>query len=185
MKKKIKYVKVNLDNINIAYSIQKNEWPNDMDYETFEHNALKGNDKNINFIAYYQGKPIGITGVYEENIDNSSLWLDWYCLSKEYRGKGLGKQILLDTIEYCKQFEDIEFFRVESNLRIDRESTNLYLKVMDFIEKYTIEDVNKNQGYYICTKCLKPNAKYVPWNNRYLGLNEHYNLLRNNKKTLH
>ncbi len=25
---------------------------------------------------------------------------------------------------------------------------------------------------------FKPNAKYVPWNNRYLGLNEHYKLLK-------
>ena len=49
---------------------------------------------------------------------------------------------------------------------------------MDFIEKYTIEDNIQYHGYYICTKCLKPNAKYVPWNNRYLGLNEHYESLK-------
>ena len=178
---KIKYVKVDLNNIDIAYNIQKSEWPNDMDYETFKNNAINGNEKNINFIAYLGDKPIGITGVYEEVIDKFSLWLDWYCVAKEYRGKGLGKQILLDTIEYCKKFEDIDFFRVESNLRIDRESTNLYLKTMDFIEKYTIEDNENFNGCYICTKCLKSNIKYIPWNNRFLGLNEHYQKLKEHK----
>lgn len=179
--KTINYIKVDLNNIDIAYNMQKNEWPDDKDYFAFEDTAKNGDDKNINFIAYIENNPIGIIGVYQENIDPKSLWLEWFCIDKKYRGKGYGKQMLLDIIEYCKQFDDIDFLRLESNLSIERESTNLYLKVMDFIEKYTIEKSEDYNGYYICTKCLKPNTNYIPWNNRFLGLNEYYNKTKDNQ----
>ena len=53
---------------------------------------------------------------------------------------------------------------------------------MDFIEKYTAEDTKtKTYGYYICTKCLKSNSKYVPWNNRFLDLNKHYEKIKSEK----
>ena len=181
---KIKYIKVNLDNIDLAYNFQKKEWPNEPDYETFKNKSINGNERNINFIAYINDTPIGITGIYEEDIDPTSLWLDWFCVDKSFRGKGFGKQILLDTIEYCKQFDEINYFRIDTQLKKDRESTMLYLETMDFIEKYTIEDSEIiNHGHYICTKCLKPNILFKPWNNRYLGLTEHYNNLKNINNT--
>lgn len=181
---KLEYKKVDYNNIEIAFNFQKNEWPNDQDKNSFLEKIGKNDPKNVNFIVYFNNVPIGITGVYQEDCDNKSLWLDWFCIDKKFRGNGYGKQILLDTINYCKQFKDIDYFRVESNLRRGRESSWLYIEVMDFIEKYTIEDTDdKKYGYYICTKCLNRDLKYQPWNNKYLGLNELYsNLQKDNKK---
>ncbi len=173
---KLKYVKVDLNNIDLAFNIQKNEWPNDQDYENFVETARFGDEKNVNFIVYLKDKPIGITGVYTEDLDPKSMWLNWYCILPEYRGKGYGKQILFDTISYCKSFDDIDYFRIDTSFNIKRASSNLYLKVMDFVEKYTAEDdENYVSGNYICSKKLKENIDYVPWNNRNLHLREYYN----------
>lgn len=175
---KLKYVKVDYSNIDIAFNFQKNEWSTP-DLGSFERHIEENNDKNVNFIVYVDDTPIGITGVYQEKIDPNSLWLDWFCIAPEFRGKGYGRQILLDTIEYCKQFEDIEFLRAESNLRRGRPSTWLYIEEMDFVEKYTIEDSEDDKrGYYICTKVLKEKGEYVPWNNRFLNLNDMYDGLK-------
>ena len=183
--KNLTYKKVNKNNIDIAYNFQKNEWPHQPDREQFIKHYKMNSPKNINFIVYYKGDPIGITGVYEEEIDKSTLWLDWYCIDKKYRGIGLGKQILRDTIEYCKQFDDIYFLRAESNLSKTRESSWLYISEMDFIEKYTAEDTETEKyGYYICTKQLRKCTTNPLWNNKCLNFNNMYNSLRNNIKEI-
>ncbi len=177
--KKIRYIKVDATNVDIAYNLQKNEWPNEPDRGVYVKHYMQNDPKNMDFIAYIDDTPIGITGVYQENKDASSLWLNWFCISPEFRGKGYGRQILLDTIEYCKQLDDIKYLRAESNLRRNRPSTWLYIEEMDFVEKYTIEDTKtKKYGYYICTKCLKENGDYVAWNNKFLNFNDMYDTLR-------
>lgn len=180
---KLKYVKVDKNNIDLACKIQSSEWPNYPDRENYEYMIENGDERNVDFIVYLNNSPIGITGVYIESIDKKSIWLDWYCVLPEYRGKGYGKQILLDTINYCRKFDDIDFFRVDTSFNLKRASSNLYLKVMDFIEKYTAEDTeNYISDDYICTKCLKPNSDYVAWNNRNLHLREHYGKIHKGKK---
>lgn len=172
---KLKYIKVTAKNLDIAYQIQANEWPSDKDYENFVETAKLNDAKNINFIVYCGKKPIGITGVYTEENDKRTMWLNWYCVVPEERGKGYGRQILLDTIEYCKKFDDIDYFRIDTSFNIKRASSRLYLQVMDIIEKYTAEDdENYKSGNYICSKRLKDDIDYIPWNNRNLHLREYY-----------
>lgn len=89
---KLKYVKVTTKNLDIAYQIQANEWPEDKDYNNFLETAKLNDDKNVNYIVYHDKKPIGITDVYVEDIDKSTMWLNWYCVVPEERGKGFGKK---------------------------------------------------------------------------------------------
>lgn len=181
---KLKYVKVDKSNIDVACRIQSAEWQNYPDRESYELAIEHGDEKNVDFIVYLRGVPIGITGVYTEDIDPTSLWLNWFCVLKEYRGKGYGKQILLDTIKYCQQFDDVDFLRVDTSFDLSRASSNLYLKVMDFIEKYTAEDkADYVSDDYICTKCLKPNSHYKPWDNRNLHLYSYYENIKKSKKS--
>ncbi len=177
---KLKYEKVNLENLEIAYQIQASEWPEERDYNNFVETAKLDDDKNVNFIVYCDNKPIGITGVYTEDMDKRTMWLNWYCVVPSARGKGFGKQILLDTIEYCKKFEDIDYFRIDTTFNIKRASSRLYLQVMDIIEKYTAEDdENYKSGNYICSKRLKPEIDYIPWNNKNLHLRDYYQSCKN------
>ncbi len=178
---KLKYVKVTTKNLDIAYQIQANEWPEDKDYNNFLETAKLNDDKNVNYIVYHDKKPIGITGVYVEDIDKSTMWLNWYCVVPEERGKGFGKKILLDTIKYCKKFDDIEYFRIDTSFNIKRASSRLYLQVMDIIEKYTAEDDESyKSGNYICSKRLKDNVDYLPWNNKNLHLRDYYSKCKDN-----
>ena len=179
--KKLNFVKVSKDNFLIAYEIQKNEWPHEPDLADFKNKASSNDPKNINFLVYLNETPIGITGVYTTPESKDSLWLNWYTIKPEFRGLGYGRQILRDTINYASKFNDIFYFRADTNLMRNRPSSMLYIEEMDIIEKYTIEDTNEKQnGWYICTKRLKDNVPLKCWNNINLHLRAHYDELESN-----
>ena len=177
---KLTYKKVTLENIEIAFDIQKMLWPNDQDYNNFKNKALYSKDDDVSFIVYLENNPVGITGVYTEDIDNESIWLDWYGVLPKYRNQGIGKQILLDTIEYCKKLMQYDYLRLDTTYYPGRPAIYLYDSIMTFKEKYTIEDVDKKHNYMIYTYSLHGKKKY--WNNRYLGLTKYYEDLKKNKK---
>ena len=67
--KEIRYEQVTTDNMDLAFNIQKNEWKDNPDKENFLDKAINAKKDYVSFIAYYNNVPIGITGVYTENID--------------------------------------------------------------------------------------------------------------------
>lgn len=171
--KELKYEQVTLENIEIAFQIQKEIWPDDPDYNDFLDKANHSKDDNVSWLVYYEHHPIGITGVYVEDIDNETIWLDWYGILPKYRQKGLGKKILIDTIEYCKNLNKYQYFRLDTTYYENRPALFLYDKIMDLKEEYTVEDTEKKKNnFLIYTYVL--NGKLKPWNNRYLGLRAYY-----------
>lgn len=172
----IQYVEVNLDNIKVAYEIQKAIWPNDPDYQSFHRKIVNPDIYEAFFIVYLQNEPIGITGTYIEDFDSESIWLDWYGILPEYRGYGYGKIVLLDTIHYCKEFRQFLYFRLDTTFWENRPAIRLYDKVMGLKEEYTIEDTeNEKHGYLIYSYDLTGTGYIKPWDNRFIGLVEHYN----------
>ena len=170
--KLIKYVKVNKDNFETAYSIQKQIWPDEPDYQNFKDKSQSDNIDNISWIVLYNNESIGVTGIFTADFDKETIWLDWYGVLPQYRNKGFGKKILLDTIEYCRGLNKYEYLRLDTIYWEGRPAISLYDSVMSFKEKYTIEDEEKFHNYWIYTYSLK--GKKEPWNNRYLGLNKYY-----------
>lgn len=169
----LSYKKVNKDNIEMAYTIQKSIWPEDPDYNGFLNKVNNPSDDNINWLVYDNNEIIGITGVYVEDEDNESIWLGWFAILPQYRKKGYGEKVLLDTIDYCKKLNRYLYFRIDTTYYENRPALFLYDKIMDLCEKYTAEDTDeKKYNYLIYTYGLKGEVK--PWNNRYLGLNEYY-----------
>lgn len=169
----LKYEKIDKNNIDIAYDIQKNIWPEDPDYNDFLDKIENSSDDNISWLVYDNREIIGITGVYIEDEDNESIWLDWFAILPQYRRRGYGKKVLLDTIDYCKKLNKYLYFRVDTTYYENRPALFLYDEVMDLREDYTTEDTDdKKYEYLIYTYALQGKAK--PWNNRYLGLNEYY-----------
>ena len=167
--KEIKYIQVINENIDIAYNIQKNVWKEEPDKQNFIEKANNAKDDYIAFIAYYKEIPIGITGVYTEDVDKNSIWLDWFCVKQEYRNRGFGEQILLDTIQYAKSLDRFLYFRAETTYWKDRPAVALYDKVMPLKEFYTAENSENTLIYtYNFT-----NKKEL-WNNKYLDLNNYY-----------
>lgn len=169
----LKYIPVNLENLSLAYKIQKEQWPHEPDYNDLYDKAINTTDDNIEFLVYDNDNLIGITGVDVITEFEDSIWLDWFTILPEYRRKGFGKKVLLDTIGYCKGLGRYKNFRVDTTYYEDRPALFLYDKVMDIKEDYIIEDTKecKNQ-FLIYTIGL--NGKAEPWNNRYLGLKSYY-----------
>ena len=169
--KELKYIRVTNENLEIAYSIQKDQWQDFPDKENFIGKANNPQRDNVSFIVYYKDTPIGITGIYTEAIDKYSIWLDWFCVVPEFRKRGFGEQILRDTIEYAKGLGNFLYFRVETDYWEGRPAVALYDKVMGVKEEYTVEeshtDVTLIYTYNFTDKCEL-------WNNRYLGLNDYY-----------
>lgn len=170
---KLTYKKIDKKNIDTAYNIQKKIWPDDPDYNSFLDKIENPGDDNVSFLVYDKENIIGITGVYVEDEDNESIWLDWFTILPEYRKKGYGKRVLLDTIDYCKKLNKYLYFRLDTTYYKNRPALFLYDKVMHLREDYTAEDTKeKKNNYLIYTYALKEKIK--PWNNRYLGLKEYY-----------
>lgn len=94
----------------------------------------------------------------------------------EYRRKGYGKKVLLDTIQYCKELKRYDVFRVETTYYESKPAIFLYDKVMQMKENYTIEDTDTIKNHTIIYS-YSLNGKLELWNNRYLGLKEYYDNL--------
>lgn len=173
---KLNYVKVSKDNYEIAYNIQKQIWADEPDYENFKNKSESNELDNISWIVFYNNEPIGITGVFTEDFDLETIWLDWYGVLPEYRKNGFGRKILLDTIEYCKNLNKYEYLRLDTTYWDGRPAISLYDSVMTFKEKYTIEDEETSHNWWIYTYSL--NGKNKLWDNRYIGLSEYYDKCR-------
>lgn len=171
--KEIKYIQVIKENLEIAYDIQKNVWKEEPDKKNFIEKSNNPKDDNIAFIVYYKNLPIGITGVYTEDIEKDSIWLDWFCVKEEYRNREFGEQILLDTIKYAKYLGRFLYFRVETTYWEDRPAVTLYDKIMPLKEYYTAEN-SENTLIYTYNFTDKKEL----WNNKYLDLNNYYNKLK-------
>lgn len=169
----LKYEILNLKNLDIAYKIQKETWPDDPDYEDLYDKATNTEANNCFFLVYDKDILIGITGVDVYDKYPNTIWLDWFTILPEHRRKGYGKKVLLDTIYYCKKLNKYDCFRVDTTYYENRPALILYDKVMQLKEDYTIEDTeNYKNDFIIYSYSL--NGKLQPWNNKYLGLKDYY-----------
>ena len=172
------YKIVELNNLNIAYKIQKNTWPDDMDYDDLYDKATNTKDDNCMFLVYDKDILIGLTGVDVFKQYKDTIWLDWFTIIEKYRKKGYGTKVLLDTINYSKNLNKYKFFRIEITYYKDRPALFLYDKIMTLKENYTFEDTHdKKNNTLIYSYSL--NGKLKPWNNKYLGLRKYYDNLEN------
>lgn len=65
---------------------------------------------NLGILEYFvvkkedENKIIGATGWYTRITDDkNTIWLGWYCLSQEERGKGFGRKILEWTMDKARE----------------------------------------------------------------------------------
>ena len=65
------YIPVDMDNLEIAFKIQKEIWTSDPDYNGLLDKAKNRADNNCSFLVYHDNTLIGITGVdfYEQYKD--------------------------------------------------------------------------------------------------------------------
>ncbi len=170
----LKYKPVNLENLDLAYNIQKEEWPDESDYRDLYDKAINTKNDNIEFLIYNDEILIGIVGVDVVKNYNDSIWLNWFTILPNYRKFGFGKKVLIDIIDYCKKINKYDYFRIDTTYHKEKPALFLYDKIMELKEKYTIEDTDSyKNNFLIYSYGLK--KKVTPWNNKYLGLKKYYN----------
>ena len=88
----LNYEKIDKNNIDIAYEMQKNILPEDPDYNDFLDKIENPSDDNISWLVDDNREIIGITGVYIKDEDDESIWLDWFAILPQHRRKGYSKK---------------------------------------------------------------------------------------------
>ena len=169
----LKYEILSLENLDIAFKIQKDTWPDEPDYEDLYDKAVNTDDDNCFFIVYDNDILVGITGVDVYDKYKDTIWLDWFTILPEHRRKGYGEKVLLDTINYCKSLNKFESFRIDTTYYENRPALVLYDKIMQLKETYTIEDTEKDKNNFMIYS-YGLNGKLKAWNNKYLGLKDYY-----------
>lgn len=173
----MKYIEITSENILLATKIQMEIFPEESAYEHYNYGIKKNVEYEKYYLVYNENKIIGITGLYsnEDINETNSIWLGWFGVMKEYRSKGYGKRILLDTIEMVKELSNkypIKYFRLYTSERDDKLAQPLYEKVMDIKEYYNNKnDFNYDDTCLIYTKVLT-NDKIKKWNNKFLNLKQ-------------
>lgn len=118
------------------------------------------------YLAKVDGNYVGITGIYYYNLDKNSAWIGWYGILKEFRHKGLGKELLKATIDLAR-LKNFKYLRLYTDYIENRRAVDLY-EFMGFIgEKYIAEKLDYDCRIYSMSLIDK---KVPLWNNKNIKL---------------
>lgn len=159
------------DRLQLAYEIQKEIFPEALDYVHFLETLESDNVDEV-WIAFEGDAPIGISGVYTVDTDPQSIWLSWLGVLPQYRGQGYGTKILLQSIEKCKEFGQFKYVRLYTSETGNASALPLYNAKMDLCERYENSDDDSMGGTALIYSSSLTDEKVTPWNNRYLGIKE-------------
>ena len=179
----MKLEKVDQKNLKLAYDIQKEIFSYEPDYLFLRNAILEGREVFNHYIAYVGDRPVGITGTYTEKCDKDSIWLSWFGVLPNERQKGYGREILLKTIEICKELP-FKYFRCYTSIVKSGSAQPLYRSVFDICEKYlNRDDETFNDTLLIYSMSLTDQT--VPyWNNKYMGVKDYAVLSKEGEKYL-
>lgn len=178
MKNNLKFIVVDFHNVKDAIELQKEIFPNEdgtlnllasIDRDLFMNitGVYYIDDKVKYYLVYYDGKLVGITGLYSYvNKWPKDAWIAWYGVLPKYRRVGIGSDILNWTIGKAKELR-YENIRLYTDIKENEIATKLYKKSGFIEEKYTIEDLGFDS--YIYSRNLMGKELEL-WNNRNLEL---------------
>ena len=174
----VNLVRVTDKNLELAYKIQKEIFPEEPEY-LFLKGAVESDDKVLNhYIAYVDDKPVGLTGTYTEKCDKDSIWLSWFGILPNCRKKGYGREMLLATIDMCKKLT-YKYFRCYTHPVLNASAQPLYKSVFQLCEKYqNPKDVPCDWIYSLSLT----NEKVTKWDDKYIGIKEYEQLGKDGEK---
>ncbi len=173
----LKYIPMTKDNIYDMVRAQMEIFPSECGYFQYNYALNCGNDYWKYWLVYDDNDMVAITGLYSDFDINetNSIWLGWFGVRPQFRRRNIGTEVLNFTIKEAYKLAKkypIKFFRLYTSIDENATAQLLYKKIMDFSEKYDHpEDFTYNSSCLIWSKSLFGDT-IIPWNNRYLGLNE-------------
>ena len=153
------FVKVDKNNCELDIKLQAELFPVEHSPKQVYEGIETGNP--VNYIVYLKGMPIGITGYYFDEKLPDHVFINWFGVLKEYRGKGYGSRITKWLINKCRSLP-VKYITTYTDKLVNAESVGLYKKlgfsVLDYdnsedIAKYTQMGIKNN--YVACCKKLK------------------------------
>lgn len=114
------YIPLSQDNIQEAIDLVQAVFPTDFATQDSPEEAYRASldrENHKDFISRHHldilqyfivrdsaGKAVGVTGWYTETVGPKDIiWLGWYCLDPNERGKGYGREILEWTMNKAKE----------------------------------------------------------------------------------
>lgn len=172
-KQSLKFVPVDMNNIILATQTQMSFWPTECGFNSYYRAYKKGKPY---YLVYDGDTLVGITGIYDDERlgEEHTAWLGWFGVLEVFRKRGLGKEILLQTLRLAKSM-GYDTLRLNSSKREDvcPNALHFYTKMIDklggFLEDYTLEQQDQEMivvSFPISTK------KITKWGNRKLYLDD-------------
>lgn len=168
---------IDKNNYKEAIDLQRKVFPNEdgtinilasLDRDLFI--KLSGLDYIDDHIKYYLAEKdneyVGITGIYNYGDDVENAWIGWFGILPNYRNRGLGRELLNDTIELARS-KNFKYIRLYTDYVDNYEAIKLYESLGFVGEKYTIEELPFDCRIY--SKSLT-NDEVKLWNNKNLFL---------------
>lgn len=183
---KLEYKVINHMNIKTAAWIQYQIFPYSSAYSQYLQSLDDNSDLPIDFLVYYENKPIGVIGIYEMKEYPDTLWLSWFGLLENYRNRGFGTKMFEDMIQVAKQYHK-KFLRLYTYEVWNKEAQPFYEKVMELGEYYTNSDddqydINVGKckifGYSLCSEPIDY------WNNKFIDLKSEDDIHKNSIKLM-
>ena len=173
MNDKLKFVPVTMENIILATETEMKFWPDSCAFNSYLRAYQKGKPY---WLVYDNNKLVGMSGIYDypELGEPGTAWLGWFGVLEEYRGRGYGKAILLETLNRAKDM-GYKILRLYSSKREDLcpNAIPFYTKLSKqfngFVEDYTLEQPEMQRIVVSFSLDGNPIPK---WNNRNLFLDE-------------
>ena len=155
----------------MQYNLFKDYWCGYTDFIR----ELQGrkNDLPVTYLIKYQGKSVGIVGLYQLDMYPDVIWLNWLGVLPQYRRLGIGTHALFKIIEIAKQYKRNEF-RLVTYKVWNNTAQHIYHKIMQRSEYYTnCDDWQKGikEGKAMIFSSSLIDKKISKWKNKYIDLN--------------
>lgn len=156
---KLSYFDITRENIDEALSVVKNIFPSDEEHFTRHYNEYVSKDisywKYVRCWKYFcvkddNNRIVAVTGIYNESDKHpdDEIWLGWFGVSPEFRGKGIGREVLVWTMNLAKDLGYKKFKLWTTTDNDEKEAQKLYEKLNLMVyKKERYENTNLEKLY--------------------------------------
>ena len=136
--KTLTYKLITAENLDEAAALQNEIFPQCDGYQNYV-DAIQGTTQAEYYLAFLDEEPVGLFGIYQEDIEKETAWLQWFGIKKDYRRQHLGTGILL-YFEYLAKQRGHLFARLYIDAERNEVAHGFFRKYEYQSEPYLRED---------------------------------------------
>lgn len=165
----LRLVQINKLNIKEALEIEHKIFPKYSARANY-YDSLDDNSNANYFLVYQLAECVGITGLYSYTDDKDNGWVAFFGLKEEYRGKGIGKEMLELTEDYARE-HGFKYLRLFTDKYDNLDAINFYKSNGFIFEDYNCKKEELKDMFKVVIGSKPLIGKKVPkWDNKYLNI---------------